>query len=268
VKDQAAALRAAHAGLQRDLTASDAKPVLVIASGKGGAGKSILAAGLAANYARSGQRVLLVDGAQNQGNQHVLLGVRRTAGLVQMMDGDVSPEALIHPVTEGLWLLPAESGEERLHALTSVDRARLHHRLTDLYDEFDVVIIDTGASLEDVMRVSLMGATRLLVVAIPEAAALSDAYAVIKIVTLQIPLLPIDVIVNRTLNADEGPMVFGRLDQASRRFLNHPLNYLGAVAEHASSRQLTAPHAPLTLQPEGLAEIAATLRTRETGVCP
>jgi flagellar biosynthesis protein FlhG len=268
VNDQAAALRAAHAGLHRDNTASDSKPVLVIASGKGGAGKSVLAAGLAVNYARSGQRVLLVDGAQNQGNQHVLLGVRRASGLVQMMDGEVSPDALVHPVAENLWLLPAESGEERLHALTSVDRARLHHRLTGLYDDFDLVIIDTGSSLEDVMRVSAMGATRLLVVAIPEAAALSDAYAVIKIVTLQIPSLPIDVIVNRTLNADEGPLVFGRLDQASQRFLHHPLHYLGAIAEHPSSRQLTEPHAPLTLQPEGLAEIAAALRAREAVVCP
>jgi flagellar biosynthesis protein FlhG len=230
--DQAAQLRRLTAAADRPAPAAPATvSAFVIGSGKGGVGKSVLSALLALELARTGRRVLLLDGAQNQGNLHILLGVRPAHHLEALLTGEVAAQELLRPLDEKLWLLPADSGTERLHALGPVDRARLHHRLSSLYDDFDAVVVDSGPGIESAVRVALMRANRLAVVTVPEPAALSDAYALMKIVHLQLPGLPLEVLVNRVLDEDEGPATFERLDLAGRRFLGRPLRYLGAVPE-------------------------------------
>src|SRR5688572_10005579 len=173
-------------------------PVLVVGSGKGGVGKSIVSVLLASAIADRGAKVLLLDGSQNLGHLHVVLGVAPEAHLEQVMAGEIEPRALLCPVTERLWLLPADSGAEGLYALAAVDQARLHHRLSTLYDDFDAVVVDAGPGIEAAVRLSTMRGTRLVVVTVPEAPALTDAYALIKLVHAQLPSLPIDVLVNRT----------------------------------------------------------------------
>lgn len=219
---------------------------VVVGSGKGGVGKSSLATLLAAEIARQGRRVLLLDGAQNQGNLHILLGVRPSRALDALLRGEAEPEELLVRVAEGLWLLPGTSGSEQVQGLSALDRARLHRRLTGLYDAFDLVVIDAGPGLDAAIRVAAMRATRLVTVAVPEPASLSDAYALLKLVHLQAPTLPIDVLVNRTLSAEEGPATYERLGLAARRFLERDLGYLGSVGEDpAIGRAVRTPGALL-----------------------
>lgn len=230
--DQAAGLREQMREMRR---AAPPEPgdvaAFVVGSGKGGVGKSVLSVLFAAELAHCGQRVLLLDGAQNQGNLHILLGVRPVGRLELLLTGDVRPEELLRPLGERLWLLPADSGAERLHALGPVDRARLHHRLSGLYDGFEAVVVDAGPGVESAVRVATMRADRLAVVAVPEPTSLSDAYALMKLVHLQLPQLPLEVLVNRVADPGEGPAAFERLSLAARRFLGRELVYLGAVPE-------------------------------------
>ena len=236
--DQAMALRQLLATQDRPVEAAPdgGPPVYVIGSGKGGVGKSVLSVVFAVAMARRGQRVLLLDGAQNLGNLHVLLGVPLKAHLEQLFRGEIEARDLIHPVDDNLWLVPAESGAETLYSMAAVDRARLHHRLSALYDEFDAVVVDGGSGIESVVRLSTMRGTRLVVATIPEPPALTDAYALIKIVHLQLPRLPIDVVVNRARDAAEGDYAFDRLATAATRFLARALGYVGAVLEVGQMR--------------------------------
>jgi flagellar biosynthesis protein FlhG len=241
VSDQAAQLRAIMAATRADTRepepiAPAGPPAIVVGSGKGGVGKSVVSVLLAAQLVERGRRVLLVDGDQNLGSLHVLLGVRPVARLEEMLTDAVTPRDLLQQVTDGLWLLPADSGAESLYAMGSVDRARLHHRLSALYDGFDAVIIDAGPGLESVVRVSTMRATRLVVVTVPEPAALTDAYALIKIVNLQVPELPIDVLANRAMDENEGRAAFDRLATAADRFLRREVRYLGTLVEDEAVR--------------------------------
>lgn len=232
--DQAAGLRSlalAAAGARPAPETAGGMSAFVVGSGKGGVGKSVLSVLLSIELARSGRRVLLLDGAQNQGNLHILLGVRPAHRLESLLTGEIDAAELLRPLDERLWLLPADSGTERLHALGPVDRARLHHRLSALYDDFDAVVVDSGPGIESAVRVAMMRANRLAVVTVPEPAALSDAYALMKIVHLQLPGLPLEVLVNRVLDESEGPAAFERLSLAGQRFLGRPLRYLGAVPE-------------------------------------
>lgn len=237
MNDQAAQLRAMMAGLRRTPVAPAGPPTIVVGSGKGGVGKSVVSALLAQRLASEGHRVLLVDGSQNLGNQHVLFGVHRGATLEHLLTDAASPRDLLVSVTEQLWLLPADSGAESLHGLGALDRARLHHRLSALYSDFEVVIVDSGAGIDSVMRVCTMGATRLMLVTLPEPAALTDAYATLKIVHAQLKDLPVDVLINRVEDAREGPQAFERLSTAAERFLHRPVRYLGAIWEDDDIRR-------------------------------
>jgi flagellar biosynthesis protein FlhG len=216
--------------------AAEPTPTIVVGSGKGGVGKSVVSVLLATALAARGRRVLLLDGDQNLANLHVLLGVRPGARVESLLRGEIAAPELVQPVAPNLWLLPGESGTESLYALEALDRARLQHRLSELYEQFDAVIVDAGAGLESVVRAATMRATRLLVVTAPEPTALTDAYALMKIVSHQLPDLPIDILVNRCLDADEGRDAYVRLATACERFLRLGVRFVGALPEDQSIR--------------------------------
>ena len=211
-------------------------PTVVVASGKGGVGKSVLSILLAKQLSDDGRRVLLLEGDQNLGSLHVLLGVRRRGTLEGLVRGELSPTDLVTPITDRLSLLSGDSGADALYALGEIDRARLHHRLIDLYESFDAVVIDASQDLQGVVRVATIGATRMLLLTVPEPAALIDAYAVMKTVHLRVPTLPIDLLVNRVNHPTEGRRAYDRLSTAANRFLQLELGYLGAIPEDDALR--------------------------------
>lgn len=267
--DQAKALRQSRA---QPVTAAD--PVsptteteaIVVGSGKGGAGKSLVSLTVAAALADMGRRVLLVDGDQNLGNLHVLLGVRPVVQPALLVDSGVDPAAVVVPVTTGLWLMPAASGDEAIQRLSGTDRARLHRRVTTLYPEYDAVVIDAAAGLDSALRCAALRATRLLLVTTPEPTALTSAYALVKMVHARLPRLPVDLMVNRIYEAGEGPAAADRLQEAALRFLGRRLRYLGAVPEDGGIRAALAhPDRLLEAGSAGPAQAAIHAMVREAG---
>jgi flagellar biosynthesis protein FlhG len=240
--DQAAALRDARRDPIRFPApeASGDTPAVVVGSGKGGVGKSVAAISFAAALAETGHRVLLVDGDQNLGNLHVLLGVRPALTPETLLHEALAPADLVIPVAERLFLMPADSGTDAVQRLGPTDRARLQRRVSGIYADYDAVIVDAAAGLDSALRCVALHATRLVVMTMPEATALTDAYALIKVVHGQLPRLPVDVVVNRVHEPTEGDLAFEKLRAAASRFLGRPLEYLGAVPEDREMRALAA----------------------------
>jgi flagellar biosynthesis protein FlhG len=204
---------------------------VVLASGKGGVGKSVLTVTLGSVLADFGRKVLLLDGSQNLGNLHILLGCSKFGRLDALLAGEAVPEDMLNRVSDNLWLLPSDSGGESVYSLNPIDRARLHYSLSNLYQGFDSVVVDSGPSIEDVVRLCTIRASGLVIVTMAEPTALADAYAVIKIVSSRVPGLSIGVLVNQVMNDDEGKSAFDRLAHAGERFLNLELSYIGSVPD-------------------------------------
>jgi flagellar biosynthesis protein FlhG len=207
---------------------------IVVGSGKGGVGKSVVSVLLAAIAAERARDALLLDGEQNLANLHVLLGVGARGSIESLLSGRGCAAELVQPIAEHLWLLPSESGAEGLYALDAVARARLHARLVELYREYEVVVVDAGAGIEGVVRAATLGADRVLVVTAPEPTALMDAHALVKILSLQAPHVRIDVMVNRCSDEEEGQRAFTRLAAASEQFLSRRLHLAGILLEEQS----------------------------------
>jgi flagellar biosynthesis protein FlhG len=206
---------------------------IVVGSGKGGVGKSVVSVLLAAAAAERGREVLLLDGEQNLANLHVLLGVGARGSIESVLGGRARAEDLVQPVAENLWLLASESGAEGLYALNALERARLHSRLIELCRRFEVVVVDAGAGIEGVVRAATLGADRVLLVTTPEPTALMDAHALVKILSLQAPHIPIHVLVNRSEGPAAGQQAFARLAAASEQFLDRRLHLAGVLLEES-----------------------------------
>jgi flagellar biosynthesis protein FlhG len=221
--------------IAQEITASDPGPTspcrIVVGSGKGGVGKSVVSVLLAAASSERGRDVLLLDGEQNLANLHVLLGVGTRGSIESLLNGRVRPAELVQRIADHLWLLPSESGAEGLYALDAVERARLHARLIELYRQYRTVVVDAGSGIESVVRAAMLGADRVVLVTAPEPTALMDAHALMKILSLQAPHLRVDVLVNRCADPDEGRAAFARLAAASEQFLNRRLHLAGVILE-------------------------------------
>ena len=160
--------------ITRSLLTEDPQVVLV-GSGKGGVGKSLLSILLAAEAANTGRRVLLFDADMNLGTLHVLLGLRPAARVDALLDSPIQPADLVCQVSRNLWLLPGTCGAERLHDLPALERARLELRLSLVFASYDLVVADAGSGLDGAIRTATISADRLIVVATPEPAALTGA---------------------------------------------------------------------------------------------
>ena len=252
------ASRPAPRAATRDMESGGGTGIVVVGSGRGGAGTSVIAALLALSAAAMGRRVLLVDLDEHVGPQRYLLGVEPTHPLVALRQG-LAPEALLVPVSATLSLLPGgpTSPEAADAPLAPAERRALLRRASSCFAAHDLVVIDAGSRL-DTVRAGLETAraaaeaaaatsggnlaVRLLVVTGADPIALAASYALVKGVgahegthegTPGTPLLPVDVLANR-VSDDDARLAFEHVDAAARQFLQHPLRHAGIVPDDAS----------------------------------
>jgi septum site-determining protein MinD len=155
---------------------------IVITSGKGGVGKTTTSANLAVSLALSGKNVAVVDADIGLRNLDVVLGLenRIVYDLVHVIEGECKlRQALIKDKRiKGLSLLPAAQTRDK-NAVTPEDMKRL---VDEMKAEFDYVLIDCPAGIEQGFKNSIAGADRALIVTTPEVSAIRDADRIIGLV--------------------------------------------------------------------------------------
>jgi flagellar biosynthesis protein FlhG len=194
--------------------------VLAITSGKGGVGKTNITANLGICLAASGKKVLLVDADFSLGNLDIVMNVNNRYNVSHMIYDGKSVEEIIHSGPEGIEMICGASGLEELADLNEFQRRRLLKELSKLQNDNDVILIDTAAGISKSVVGFCLSANNVLVVTTPEATAMTDAYAMIKVLVGNRFTGHISLIVNMAHSIPEGKKTYQKIANVAGRFLN------------------------------------------------
>ena len=217
--------------------------ITAVTSGKGGVGKTFMAANVAAALAKRGERVLVLDADLGLANLDVVLNLYPKITLHDVFTGKAELDEAILPAPGGFSVLLAGSGLVEYSRLTPEVREQLLGVIQKVTPRFDRVLLDTGAGISDVVLYAVSLADEVMVVATPEPTSLTDAYATIKVLATQQQRRVIKLIVNQVGRAGEGRVIRGQLQQVVDRFVSNgtdtplKLDLLGEVPIDSSVRE-------------------------------
>jgi flagellar biosynthesis protein FlhG len=204
-----------------------------IGSGKGGTGKTFVAIGLAHALAHEGERVLLCDADLGLSNTTVQLGLDSGGDLESVLAGECAIADAVVPVQGGagkrggfdLIALPSGSGNFANAGGRAADDLVSRLRAATQYDR---VLLDLGAGIDDTVMSFAVAAEETLLVLTPDPAALTDAYAFVKLLLRAYGAAPF-VVVNMAAQETEARRTAEALAATCRAFLQTVPVYLGVV---------------------------------------
>ncbi|MDZ4366026.1 MAG: P-loop NTPase [Afipia sp.] len=213
--------------------------MIQVASGKGGVGKTWFSVSIAHALAGAHRRVLLFDGDLGLANIDVQLGLSPRHDLGDVISGRVAladaiatyrPQSMGGADAGGAFdILAGKSGSGVLSALTRPEVAGLAAGLSVLSDTYDHVVSDLAAGLDQsVLSLCTNGGITIVLVS-DEPTSLTDAYAFIKLLTMQEPGADIRIVVNMANDKDHARRTHAALTNASRNFLGIDPPFLGFI---------------------------------------
>jgi len=213
------------------MSANDAGPVRVIAvaSGKGGVGKTSVSVNLATSLQNAGQRTLLLDTDLGLANVDVMLGLSPRFTLSDVFAGRCELADTLLEGPNGLLVVPAASGKRHMTELTPAQHIGLVHAFSQLDVPIDVMIIDNAAGISDSVLTFCQAAQDVIVVVCDEPASVTDAYALIKVLSRERGVTRVQVLANQVGHPSEGRQLYEKLERVTSKFLDVTMNYLGAI---------------------------------------
>ncbi len=207
------------------------RPVKVIAvtGGKGGVGKTTVTANLAISLALRGRATMVLDADLGLANVDVLLGLQPRWNLSHVLSGEKTLDEIIVPGPKGIRVVPAASGIGQMAALGTLEHGGLVRAFSELSLPLDVLLVDTAAGIHDDVLTFSRAAHHVLVVVCDEPASLTDAYALIKVLSRDRGVGRFRVLANQTRAPGEGRDLYQKLARVCDRFLDVTLDYAGAI---------------------------------------
>src|SRR5256714_5301836 len=201
--------------------------VIAITSGKGGVGKSNISVNLAIKLAEAGKHVVLLDADLGLANADVLCNIEVPFNLAHVIGRKKDLKEVMVRAPGGFHLIGGASGLARMADLTDEDRQRLVDALVPLEYQTDIILIDTGAGISPNVLSFTRAADHVLVVTTPEPTAITDAYAVVKVLTRGDGIAApdgierrISLLVNQVRSEAEAKIVYARIAKVAKQFLS------------------------------------------------
>lgn len=237
--DQAAGLR--HMANPRPVK------VIAVSSGKGGVGKTNVSVNLGAQLASMGREVLLLDADLGLANVDVLLGLSPKYNLSHVLDGEATLEEIFVPGPNGMHIVPAASGIQRMAELSHAEHVGLIRSFSELSHALDYLIVDTAAGISDSVMSFARAAREVLVVVCDEPSSITDAYALVKVLNHDHGVQRFHVVANRARTPSEGHELFTKLARAANKFLDLTIDYAGAIPEDDLLRKAVQRQMPVSV---------------------
>jgi flagellar biosynthesis protein FlhG len=207
--------------------------MLLIASGKGGVGTSMVATLVALSAAERGERVLLVDATESAGSLHHLFGVRPARSLWMLSDARSRVEDVLIPLDERLALVAGGTSGAAVAPSNDLERRAALTRLAPIYSDYSLVVLDGGSRLDTITAITDMADPTTLLVTSADRLSLAANYALVKSLSARRPDAIISVLANRHRES-VATEATGFLVGACSHFLGRTLDVAGAVPDDPS----------------------------------
>ena len=210
-----------------------ARPVQVIAitGGKGGVGKTSVAVNLATALAARSRRVVLLDGDLGLANADVFLGLSPRYTLAHVLAGERTLDEILVEAPQGFKLIPAAAGAADLAQLGPAEHLGLIRAFSSLAARLDVLIVDTAAGLSHSVLQFSQAAQQVMVVICDEPASITDAYALIKVLSRNHGVERFRILANQIRLPGGGRELYQRFERVAARFLDVTLEYAGEIPD-------------------------------------
>ncbi|EXJ13773.1 MinD/ParA family protein [Imhoffiella purpurea] len=202
---------------------------LCVTSGKGGVGKTTLSINLGIAIARTGRRVLMLDGDLGLANLNVMLGIIPKLTIHDVVRGHKTLSEIVMPTDYGIDLIAGASGIAELADLGESERQNVMRDLEGL-SGYDFLIIDTGAGIGSNVVRFVLAADDALIVTTPHPTSLTDAYGIIKTVLAE-ESKPLKLLVNCATSASDAQRIASRLKGVTDKFMHGTLECIGHVPD-------------------------------------
>ncbi|HMB31713.1 MAG TPA: MinD/ParA family protein [Desulfohalobiaceae bacterium] len=203
--------------------------VISVTSGKGGVGKTSVVSNMAYEMAKQGFKVLIIDADLGLANIDLHFGLTPQHNLNHFFDGSLDLETIVLDGPQGIKILPAGSGIQTYTNLNQDQKRNFLTNLELLNGEFDIVFIDTEAGISENVTYFNVAAHDILVVTTSDLTAISDAYALMKLLFLKYHERDFHLLVNCTSKRNEALDIYKKLTLVSGQFLDISLNFLGDI---------------------------------------
>jgi len=202
---------------------------IAVASGKGGVGKTNITANLAIAFRKLNKKVLVIDADLGLSNIDVILNLATKYNIRHLFNGEKNLKDLIVEGPAGIKILPASSGIQELTELDEFQRLRLIEEFEAYDGEVDYLLIDTSSGISTNVAFFCMAAQEIIIVTSSEPTAMTDAYALMKVLFTKYQEKNFKILVNNVKDEKEATDVYRRLSIAAEKFLSISLDYLGYV---------------------------------------
>lgn len=221
--------------------------IITVCSGKGGVGKSNFTLNFALALKAMGRRVLLFDADIGMANIDVLMGVSAKYNLYHLLKREVDIGQIIQSGPEGLPFIAGGSGMDELFSLSEDDLNYFTTQIAQIADSMDFILFDTGAGLSKETLKFITSADDCLVVTTPEPTAITDAYALMKVVNNSNPGVSFKLIVNQAGDEREARNTSDKIRMAASRFLQLDISFLGYISSDAHVVQAVKKQVPFSV---------------------
>lgn len=203
--------------------------VMAVTSGKGGVGKTNIVANLGFAMSKIGKEVLVLDADLGLGNLDILLGLAPKYNFSHVITGTKTISEVTLNGPGNLKILPASSGIQELTQLTKQEKFQILSELDLFINPIDILLIDTAAGISSNVMYFSSIAPEIVVVVSPEPTSITDAYALMKVLSLKYAHTHFKLLVNLARNIREADEVFRQLSLVAERFLTISIEYVGYV---------------------------------------
>lgn len=240
--------------------------VIAVTSGKGGVGKTNIVANMAVALSRMGRRVVIIDADVGLANIDIIFNLRPEYNIRHVISSEKTLNQVMVESDHGIKILAGGSGFADLTQLNEGEKLNLLSEFETLSDKADIIFVDTGAGISSNVLYFNSACDECIVIATNEPTSITDAYAMMKVMSREYGTKYFKLIVNMVDSTAEAKRVYGSLSNALDKFLkNVVLEYVGHIPfdrqlqQAVQKRGLVMDNAPDSISAKAIKELAMSL---------